>query len=415
MEHCIVWMRLVRWLFQVTGILVALSGAWLHAAATKPSITTPQNRNIVLLPHLATTNEAAPVGYPLLLEASINLSSAETIKHVHFFCEGKQFATLTKGPFLVTYIPTNPGPYRFTAKVLTDRSPDLESRPVTVKAAPRLEALWEDPRVEEWIPLGSTRTLSIRLTDLGGVFDKATFLANSSVIEETDYTHVDWKPSVAGSYQLQVRVTDEFGNHYLTPALTMQVAGLEPPRARFVTPGPWQRFQSGRPVVFEIQAEDRDGTVTNLALVRTSVPQAESSNGSLAYAWPDLPPGQHEFRAIATDNHGLTFSTNLHLIVDLPLDAGLPPPIGFSVEQLGSSAARLRCANQPPSVDLVLVEHSQGTNTWWEPSGLFRPPHELEFIRHLLSPGTSHRFRAYSQSSDGKRSSDTAVKTLGGR
>lgn len=286
---------------------------------------------------------------------------------------------------------------------------------MTVKATPRLEVIWEDPRVEEWIPLGATRTLSIRLSDLGSVFEKAAFLANSSVIEETDFTHVDWKPSAAGTYRLQVRVTDQFGNHYLTPSLTMQVAALESPRVRFVTPRAWQRFPSGEPIPFEIQAEDRDGTVTNLALMRTSFAEAQSSNGRLAYAWTNLPPGQHEFRAIATDNHGLEYSTNLHLIVDYPLDAALAPPIGFAVQQLGLNTARLRCSNQPPSIVLVFVEHSQGTNDWWEPSGLFRPPDELEFIKHPLSSRTSHRFRAYSWSSDGRRSLDTVTVSLGGR
>src|SRR6185503_5102521 len=95
------------------------------------------------------------------------------------------------------YAPTNPGPYSFTARAFAEVGSSADSAPVSVTAVPFLKVLWEDPRETEWVPLGSTRLLSIRLQDPGGIFSNVTFLANSQPLATTDFTFTDWLPVTA--------------------------------------------------------------------------------------------------------------------------------------------------------------------------------------------------------------------------
>ena len=130
----------------------------------------------------------ALVGFPLLLTAEATVVEPVQIERVEFYQGGNLIGSITNGPYLLPYAPTNPGPYSFTARAFTTVGSSADSASVLVTAVPFLEVLWEDPKETEWVPLGSTRQISIRLQDSGGIFSNVTFLVNSQPLATTEFT-----------------------------------------------------------------------------------------------------------------------------------------------------------------------------------------------------------------------------------
>jgi hypothetical protein len=359
---------------------------------------------VTLQAHLPSSEHCALVGYPLLLAAEVTVVEPVRIERVEFYQGSTFIDSITNGPYLLTYAPTNPGTYSFTVRAVTEVGSSGDSAPVSVTAVPFLKVLWEDPRETEWVPLGSTRLLSIRLQDLGGIFSNVTFVVDGLPLATTDFTFVDWTPIAAGDHTLQARVTDSFGNTYLNEELVLRVAELHAPQVRIVQPVNGARFAAGMPVNFLAEATDSDNVVTNLSLHLYSAAETSVSGGPLTYSWQGLPPGEHEFTASATDNTGQKGEARVRIIVEPPLNAGLGAPQNLLAEPLGCNAIKISWHH--PSTDtneVIVVERAIGASEVWEPVG-YLLTEESSMENHGLAPMTSYRYRAYLRSGTGERS-----------
>lgn len=359
---------------------------------------------VTLQAHLPDLEHGALVGYPLLLAAEATVVEPVRIERVEFYQGNTFIDSITNGPYLLPYAPTNPGPYSFTARAFTEVGSSADSAPVSVSAVPFLKILWEDPRETEWVPLGSTRLLSIRLQDPGGIFSNVTFLVNSQPLATTDFTFTDWLPVTAGDYTMQARVTDSFGNSYFNEELVLRVAELHAPQVQILQPVNGARFAAGMPVNFVAEATDSDNTVTNLSLHLYSTAETSVPGGSLSYSWQGLPPGEHQFTATATDITGQRGEARVRIIVEPPLNVGWPAPQNLLADVLGCNAIRISWNH--PSTDtneVIVVERATGASEVWEPVG-YLLTEESSMENHGLTPMTSYRYRAYVRSGSGERS-----------
>ena len=378
-----------------------------HVTAPVPTVT--------LQAYLPDSEHGALVGFPLLLAAEPTVVEPVRIERVEFFHGSTLLGSLTNGPYLLPYAPTHPGPCSFTARAFTEAGISADSAPVSVTAVPFLEVLWEDPRVTEWVPFGSTRQLSVRLQDPGGIFSNVTFLVNSQPLATTDFTFADWVPATAGDYTLQARVTDSFGNSYLSEELMLRAAELHAPQVQILQPASGARFAAGMPVNFLAEATDSDNAVTNLSLHLYSTAQTSVSGGSLSYSWQGLPPGEHEFTAAASDATGQRGEARVRIIVEAPLNSGLQGPQNLLADAIGCNAVRISW--DYPATDtneVIVIERATGAGEQWVPVG-YLPTEESSMENHGLAPMTLFRYRAYVRSASGERSPDSNLASAATR
>ena len=245
------------------------------------------------------------------------------------------------------------------------------------------------------------------MQDSGGIFSNVTFLVNSQPLATTEFTFTDWTPTIAGDYVAQARVTDLFGNNYLSEVLTLHAAELHAPQVQILEPANGARFAAGMPVNFVVEATDSDNVVTNLSLHLYSTTETSVPGGSLGYSWQGLPPGEHEFTAAATDNTGQRGEARVQIIVEPPLNAGAPNPQNLLAEAIGCNAIRISW--DYPSTDtneVLVIERATGTSEKWEPVG-YLPTDETSMENHGLAPMTRYRYRAYVRSASEDRSPDS--------
>lgn len=373
-----------------------VAGIYVHVTAPVPVVT--------LQAHLPDEEHGALVGFPLLLAAEAAVVEPLRIQRVEFYQASTFIGSITNGPYLLPYAPTNPGPYSFSARAYTEVGSSADSATISITAVPFMEVMWEDPRQTEWVPLGSTRQLSVRLQDPGAIFSNVTFLVNSQPLATTDFTFTDWVPAIAGDYILQARATDSFGNNYLTEELLLRVTELHAPQVQILQPASGARFAAGMPVNFLAEATDSDNAVTNLSLHLYSAVETSVPGGSLNYSWQGLPPGEHEFTASATDGTGQRGEAKVRIIIEPPLNAGMQAPQNVSADAIGCNVVKISW--NYPSTDtneIIVVERATGTNELWEPVG-YLPTEDASMEDHGLTPKTLYRYRAYVRSSSGERS-----------
>ena len=349
------------------------------------------------------------VGFPLLLVADISMTNPVPVAKVEFFADDRSLGEMTNAPFLFPYIATNPGPHCLTARVTTEYGAAADSAPICIENSLRLGVSWEGVHPGEWVPVGTNKTLGVRLYDPGSIFDHIEFVANGVVLGSTPFCFLDWTPSAAGEYALRARAHDRFGNTYDSEEITLHSALLHHPEVHFLSPAPMARFSFGQPVPFSVQATDPDGVVTNLSLFRHSRPRVSIAGVALNCAWTNLPAGELQFTVVATDDKGLTGEAKLRIVVDCPFASDLLPPQDLSAQVPGCNAIRISWnTNSGTATSLVVVERAESTNEIWEVAG--KVPVEKGVVEdHFLHAATVYRYRAYLRNAAGYRSPDSTV------
>ena len=349
------------------------------------------------------------VGFPLLVAANVSLTTNMHVAKVELFADGQFVEWLTNAPWLFSYVATNPGPHQVTARVTTELGTVAESLPINVDSTLQLEVMWEGVRSGEWVPVGTNKTLGIRLADPGSIFDHVQFLANDTVLTNTRFCFTDWTPPSGGDYTLRARAYDRFGNAYDTEDIILHSAALHPPQVSILSPVQSARFSAGQPVPFAIQASDTGSMVTNLSLYRYSQPEVAIDGDRLDYNWANIPAGEHEFTAVATDDKGLTGEAKVRIVIDPPVVAELLPPQNLDAQVLGCNAIQISWdTNVSAGTNIVVIERAEGTNAVWEIAQRV-PLEEGTAADCFLRAATVYRYRAYVQNADGNRSVDSNV------
>jgi Bacterial Ig domain len=164
----------------------------------------------------------------------------------------------------------------------------------------------------------------------GGVF-AITFAANSSNQTLT----VQWK--VATQYGSDANVT-------LQAAALTTVGADNPPYAVITNPAPNTAFPESNSIVIEADAQDFDGTVTNVAFFAGTNQLGQTATSPYSFTWSNPPRGRYFLTAEATDNGGAT---------------GISQPVEVFVYGVGGSQSN-SVASPPAAVDLT----SEGTADW---------------------------------------------------
>jgi hypothetical protein len=141
---------------------------------------------------------------------------------------------------------------------------------------------------------------------------------------------------------------------FLSVAATSVTAQFNlPPVVTLVTPTNGQVFPGGQPVILRAIASDPDGTVSFVDFFAntTRVARVLSSNGLFSTLFSNPPAGNHEIRAVATDNQGAQ-ATSAPASITI-LSNGPPTAIGQSVTVQEDSSVAITLNVSDPDGDLL--------------------------------------------------------------
>ncbi|MEM7384606.1 MAG: LamG-like jellyroll fold domain-containing protein [Verrucomicrobiota bacterium] len=85
--------------------------------------------------------------------------------------------------------------------------------------------------------------------------------------------------------------------------------GLRPPTVRMDSPGSRLLIEPGSTLYLKATASDPDGTVEKVTFYASGVPIKTVSESPFRFEWEAVPTGHHLIEAVATDDHGMTGSS----------------------------------------------------------------------------------------------------------
>jgi len=121
------------------------------------------------------------------------------------------------------------------------------------------------------------------------------------------------QPTHAGNYTVVVTNAANPAPGVLSSnaVLTVLSPSNMPPVVTLTSPTNGQTFLARQPIILRAQASDPDGTVSFVDFFAntTRVARAFSSTGTFTSVWSNAPAGNHQIRAVATDNQGAQASS----------------------------------------------------------------------------------------------------------
>ena len=142
-----------------------------------------------------------------------------------------------------------------------------------------------------------------------------------------------------------------YGSPTSAPNVTLQAAALtatnvdNPPFATITNPVDFAAFSAPTTVTIQANAQDFDGTVTNVAFYAGTNKIGETAASPYSFTWTNPPPGHYFLTAQATDNAGVTGSSS---------------PVEIFVYGAGGGQTNSIATPPPTAVDLT----AEGTADW---------------------------------------------------
>ena len=230
------------------------------------------------------------------------------------------------------------------------------------------------------------------------------FVDGTKVSDNTSY--FSWTPTQVGGHALQAVALTSDGDSIASPIINVIVAQMFPPVVNLLSPTNDQLFASGTIPVPTAEATDADGTITNLTLTLDNSVLAETNIAAMTVSATNATPGWHEVVARATDNDGLSASTEVvHFFIDRDENDALPVPDQLQAVAISTTEIKLAwqfiITNQLPQK--ILVQRWDAANfVWAEITEV--PVADTNYLDSALNPETNYRYRIACMDANGGRS-----------
>jgi hypothetical protein len=318
-----------------------------------------------------TNSQTFLLGSSVLIEAE-SADTDGTVTNLQFFSGDTLLGRIAKPLASATFLWTNlttTGSHKLTARAQDNLGVMSTSAPVaiTINAAPLVQIL--SPTNETVIPSQGLVKITAEASDSDGQVINLQFFSNGSLLGETDYSTnrlqatFDWPDVKEGTYDLSARATDDAGQSSTSAVVRITVLNATP-TIRITSPGVGAELLAGGDLAMAVQAEDRDGSVTNVWAHRVFAGSTNvesmfmASTNTWTWTWTNLAAGHHELSALAVDNQGSAIIASsvgvevLNALITHPTNnaAFLTNTDVFIVVELA------------PGVRAATVERFQGTN-----------------------------------------------------
>jgi hypothetical protein len=327
---------------------------WSPAGGTNPVnpptviINTPPTVSVV-----TPSNNASSAINTLVNIAVMAADSDGTVAKVEFFASlngvNTKLGEDTSAPYTFTWTPTVAGSYLLTARATDDKAATTTSAAITVSVSAAPPPTNQSPTVGLLSPAsgtsvttGTTVAISATAADSDGTIAKVEFFAslngvNTKLGEDTSapYTFT-WTPTVAGSYLLTARATDDKAATTTSAAITVNVNAAPPPvnqspTVGLLSPASGTSVTTGTTVAISATAADSDGSIAKVeffaSLNGVNTKLGEDASAPYTFTWTPTIAGSYSITALATDNRG---ATTLSVAVMVTVTQGAQPPTGAS-------------------------------------------------------------------------------------
>ena len=261
---------------------------------------------------------AAPAVIPITATASDTNGSVSQVQFLH---DGVAIGQpVTTAPYAVTWTGVPVGTYQLTAQATDNQGAVTTSAPVSISVgAPPLVVMTSPDNCTTVSPPASV-TLAADAIDLDGWITAVDFLDGTTLIgTATRLPYAVTFSNVAqGTHTLTARATNNLGITATSTAITLNCAAPNtPPTVNITAPAPDSTFRAGATVTITANANDPDGTVSEVKFYRSGNFIASSNGPVFSVPWTNIPAGDWQLTAIATDNGGATSNPSqpVHVIV----------------------------------------------------------------------------------------------------
>ena len=330
--------------------------------------------------------------------------------HAEFFANDVSLGQTTNTTF--NWEPTETNDYVLSATIYDFLGTAYDAtNTVTVHAIipPRPVVTITSPITGNRLRAGVESLIIASLIDPGQLITKVQFLVDGTKVSDNT-PYFSWTPTQLGSHALQAVALTSDGDSILSPVINVTVAEMFPPVINLLSPTNDELFTSGTIAVIRAEAADADGSITNLTLTLDSSVLAETNVAALALPVTNASPGWHEAVAQATDNDGLSASTEVvRFFIDRGENESLPVPDPLLATAISSTEIELdwQFIITNPLPQKILIQRWDAAHLLWTEITEI-PVAGASYLDSALDPETNYRYRVACVDANGSRSAFSA-------
>ncbi|BCB27724.1 hypothetical protein SKTS_26100 [Sulfurimicrobium lacus] len=204
-------------------------------------------------------------------------------------------------------------------------------------------------------------TLAAATTTSDGTVVKVEFYQGSTLIgtgTAAPYS-INWTNAPAGSYTLTAKATDFKGT--TTTSVPVQITVDAPPTVSLTSPTSGQAYIAPASVTLTATASDSDGTITKVEFYQGTTLIGTATAAPYSITWTNAPAGYYALSAKATDDKGITSSSNpAKISIDAPPTVSLTAPANNAVYAAPASVTLTATAADSDD-SITKVEFYRGT------------------------------------------------------
>jgi Fungalysin metallopeptidase (M36)/IgGFc binding protein/Bacterial Ig domain/K319L-like, PKD domain/Fungalysin/Thermolysin Propeptide Motif/Fibronectin type III domain len=376
------------------------------AASITVTAINPSIENVAIFSPTDGEESYAGVSLPIAVDFT---DSAAIFDHLEVFTNGVSLGT-TPNTFF-DWTPTQTNDYTLTATVFdvfSNAYNAANSVTVHIIPPPRPVITITSPADGSRVQANAETLITASLTDPASLTTNVQFHVDGVEVSNNTVS-CGWTPTQLGGHVLQALALTSDGDSITSAPVNVTVAVMYPPVVTLLSPTNGQRFPSDLQPLLQAQASDADGVISNLSLSLDSAVLGNTNGVQLEIVDTNIAPGWHEAAAQATDNDGLSSSSDsVSFYVDRREDLTLPAPDQLTAEAI--SAAEIRLTWQPVSTNgraqSILIERWDAAQSLWTEIGETDVGHS-GYTDSNLNPETNYRYRIACVDTNGVRSADS--------
>ncbi len=297
-----------------------------NAVTTSAPVGVSVSANASIPPTVSLTspanNSTSPAGTPITLTATASAAGGGTITKVEFFNGATKLGEDLTSPY--SFVWNNPpvGTHSLGARATDNQNIAGTSpfRQVTVFApnSPPVITL-TSPANNAVFPTNSSITIGATASDADGPISKVEFFNGTTKLGEdvtSPYSFV-WTNVPNGTYTLTAKATDSQNAIATTAGVNISVSTTPtPPVINITSPVNNAIFYETDNVTFNALASTPIGSITKVEFFNGTSKLGEDLISPYSYTWKNVRPGVYKIMAKATDNLGLTSTSEISITVN---------------------------------------------------------------------------------------------------
>ena len=311
---------------------------YVHTGATGSEIDIPSLSGVLgaanALPTVSITSPADGTGFITGSTINIDATAADadgSVVSVGFFRNGTLISTDNSSPYTASYTGAV-GTDVLTAVATDDQGGTRTSTAVTITIAsnPPPSCSITAPTAGASFVTGDAVNITANATDNGSVTQVEFFV--DGVLLSTDNTapYAAVYTAALGNHSLTARATDNASLQTTSAAVSISVVNNVPPTSSLTSPTAGTLFTAPAVVTISANANDADGTVTQVEFLVNGTVVNTDNTAPYTYAWTSV-VGTASIVARATDNRGAT-TNSAAVVLNIADPNALPYAVGSITE-----------------------------------------------------------------------------------